>query len=570
MKNSKRVSISIILALALALLPFPQHMNENVKAASNTNYTVKKSIYGKLGKRPSSIEVTKPQTSTKKGVQSFPSSYDLRKLNKVTIPKSQGNNNDCWAFAATGALESDLLTKGLGNYDLSENNVVTGCLTSDYYDDGGNRDMATAYYARWAGPVNEDQDPDSQDSVINRGAFSPSVHVQDVLYLPNRTSSLDNAEIKSAIMNYGAIDSSMCWADEYYDPNRFTYYDNMDKSDDNNGPNHDITIVGWDDNYSKDNFYGSPSGNGAFICKNSWGTDWGDNGYFYVSYYDSVIGTDNTVFTAESSNNYDEIYQYDKNDMNSRHNFGTNQVWFANKFQADSKPQSLAAVSFYVTCENTYYEIYYSLGDNSFTNLKKLKTGYIDKAGYRTIKLDSMAEITPGQKYTVAVMLKTPTGDAWVPIERQDDYLGINVQAAKDRSYESYDGQTWRDVNEYKVCENVCLKAFTEDKPLVLQKDYTKWPDQTTTDVNKVWNVKFNNAVNSSTINSDNVYIYNNFQRKLKSSVWLDPDSKTIHVSVPSGTYQTGQSYTLVIDSGVSTLNGKKIAKPVVMNFTVK
>ena len=56
--------------------------------------------------------------------------------------------------------------------------------------------------------------------------------------------------------------------------------------------NHAVTIVGWDDNYSKDNFLITPPGDGAWIVKNSWVSEWGDNGYMYVSYYDGSLSTD--------------------------------------------------------------------------------------------------------------------------------------------------------------------------------------------------------------------------------------------------------------------------------------
>ena len=77
--------------------------------------------------------------------------------------------------------------------------------------------------------------------------------------------------------------------------------------------NHEVTIVGWDDNYAATNFHGAagaPPGNGAFIVKNSWGTSFGDRGYFYLSYYDTSI-QDVTAFTAEPTSNYAAEYQYD-------------------------------------------------------------------------------------------------------------------------------------------------------------------------------------------------------------------------------------------------------------------
>ena len=47
-------------------------------------------------------------------------------------------------------------------------------------------------------------------------------------------------------------------------------------------PNHDVVIIGWDDNYPQENFTTHPEGDGAFICKNSWGEEFGEDGYFLV------------------------------------------------------------------------------------------------------------------------------------------------------------------------------------------------------------------------------------------------------------------------------------------------
>ncbi|MEF2837224.1 MAG: C1 family peptidase [Oscillospiraceae bacterium] len=59
----------------------------------------------------------------------------------------------------------------------------------------------------------------------------------------------------------------------------------------NAGVNHAVTIVGWDDNYSAENFLEDkrPPADGAWIVRNSWGEDYGDGGYFYLSFYDQTI-----------------------------------------------------------------------------------------------------------------------------------------------------------------------------------------------------------------------------------------------------------------------------------------
>lgn len=94
----------------------------------------------------------------------------------------------------------------------------------------------------------------------------------------------------------------------YYSSEYAAYYYDGDET-----PNHDVVVVGWDDNFPKENFTIQPEGDGAFICKNSWGEEFGDDGYFYVSYYDTKICRKSVVYTRiGDKDNYDKIYQTDK------------------------------------------------------------------------------------------------------------------------------------------------------------------------------------------------------------------------------------------------------------------
>ncbi len=308
----------------------------------------------------------------------YPSRFDLRTLSKVTPVRDQGTASSCWAFATYASLESYLLPTESWNF--SENNMKN-LLGRDgdypegfdfYQYQGGNYIMSLAYLARWTGPVSEADDPYNATSITSPTDIPAKKHVQNVMFLPDRYNDIDNNNIKSTLTTYGAVYTSMFYYNIYFNETTKAYYYPYSGlySD---SPNHAVAIVGWDDNYSKTNFPTSPPADGAFIIKNSWGTDWGDQGYFYVSYNDTKIGLYNAVFTAESAQNYDNIYQYDPLGWVGSFGGTGHTEWGANMFTSNSS-ETLSAVSFYAVDTNTSYEIFiYKNPDKGPVNT----TGYL-------------------------------------------------------------------------------------------------------------------------------------------------------------------------------------------------
>ncbi len=382
---------------------------------------------------------------------SLPPDYDLRDTGKLPPVEDQGDLGTCWAFATFVSLESILPE----NEDFSENNMRNMHGFDINPDQGGNVIIATAYLARWDGPIPEVDDP----YPYGRSIDEPSVeHVQNVFFIPPRTGSQDNANVKSAIMNLGAVYSTIYWNEKYYNPSNAAYYYSGSRD-----PNHAVDIVGWDDDYSRILFKPPAPGDGAFVVRNSWGPDWGDGGYFYVSYYDSAIGKDNAVFTAESADNYQSIYQYDTLGWTGSFGYESDTAYFGNVFTAMG-PEDLAAVSLYTPVENTRYEIsVYTNPSNGPMSRSPVttKSGVIAVPGYHTISLNNEVPLHTGERFSVVVMITTPGYNYPVAIESPQPGFSSASTALPGESYVSSDGLEWEDLTDSYPDTNVCLKAFT-------------------------------------------------------------------------------------------------------------
>ncbi|HOE19157.1 MAG TPA: lectin like domain-containing protein, partial [Syntrophorhabdaceae bacterium] len=391
----------------------------------------------------------------------LPSSYDLRTQGKLTPVRDQGTGNTCWTFATYGSLESNLLPGEA--HDFSENHLKNthgfdwGC------NSGGNGDMSTAYLARWSGPVNETDDPYNPDSGVSPSGLLPRKHVQGVIYIPARSSASDNDNLKNAVMLAGAVMVNMNWTQDasYYNEGAYAYYYYGAS-----GSNHAVAIVGWDDNYDKANFPSAPPGNGAFIVRNSWGTSFGDGGYFYISYYDTRLAYSmNYLFhSGESTTNYSRIYQYDPLGWLGSFGYSNETGWFANIFTAQAS-ENLTAVSLYNTSLNSSYEIYIYTGVTPGVprsgTLAATDTGTIQYPGYTTVDLSSPVYLSSGERFSIVVKLTAPGVGTPIPLEKRIEGYSSGATASPGQSFVSSDGSFWSDLTSIYANDNVCLKGFT-------------------------------------------------------------------------------------------------------------
>jgi len=412
-----------------------------------------------LGLTPHPFDISYTNLITPDFKASLPANYNLRNENKLTPIRNQGQCGSCWAFATMGALESSF--KPLQERDFSEQHLIRNHGFQGDPCEGGNFYQAIAYLARWAGPMDESDIPYTYTSYDARSEVQK--HVQNVIFIPPRSGPKNNVLIKEAVMEYGAVSTSLFFDDSCYNPAHFAYYNKEIKE----GP-HAVAIVGWRDGFSKNRFLDIPPGNGAFIVRNSWGENWGEAGYFYVSYYDSYFASRDlsAVFRkAEPKVNYSDKYQYDFKGMTMPVGYPPSMVaWMANIFEARSD-SNLKAVSFYAMGSTNRATIYVytnvETGKPISGTLFLKKTIYFYSPGYYTVRFKQIP-IKQYEKFSVVVRLNTGGWEYPIPTEMPIEDYTENVKAGRGQSFISYDGKHWSDIVKHFKNTNVCLKAFTK------------------------------------------------------------------------------------------------------------
>ncbi len=385
----------------------------------------------------------------------LPVRYDLRALGRTTSARQQDACGACWVFASYAALEGALLPGE--QWDFSENHVKN---TFGFAGDpciGGNQHKVLAYLARWAGPVTEADDPYVPTVGTSPAGLAVRKHLQNVLFLPNRTGPLDTAAIKQAVMNVGPVYCAMTWSYSQMNFATDAFYYSGSRID-----NHAVAIVGWDDNFDASRFLRRPAGPGAWICKNSVGTYFGDNGYFYVSYYDSGFAYEVTVFCKpESTSNYSRNYQYDPLGDTGYIGSGSNTAFYSNVFTAEAT-EPVAAAAFYAASPNTSYTVrlYTDVGDTPTSGkLASSASGVTVTPGYFTVSIPPVT-VFEGSRFAVSVEVTTPTTVKPIPVEYYI-YGYSHCSANPGESWVSADGVSWRDMATVIRHANVCVKAFT-------------------------------------------------------------------------------------------------------------
>ena len=446
-----------------------------------------------------------PEVDSNIGIASYalyPGTYNANEERFVTEVKNQRNTSLCWAFSLASNLETSLLTREQKYYDLSEEqlayfwanrvndplgNTPNDKITrtqSDYHGTGNGR-VASFFLSTWSGMTTEEKVPFQSSAVTwpDSLAYDTSAYMEDAIF-----SQYTVDRTKQLLMEYNSVSAMIYMLDNYYYPDTASY-----SCPQSGLVNHAVTIVGWDDTYSKENFPSASGVNndGAWIVKNSYGKNWGKNGYFYLSYEDKSI-TNLVSNTAMTTPAYPNNYFYDgaaAGTFTFPGNTINNGYYVSNIFKAtagNGKDEELGEIVTAVPQDNTDFQI------QVYTDLKNTSDptsgtpAYAEPvdytqplAGIHTIHLNTPVKIPQGTFYSVVIRI--PDGSNKFYVEKtttSTSWFTATAGIDPDQSFFSTSGKKWYDAgNQYNCCFSVKAHTKTLDSSTVVTPSVEPTPD---------------------------------------------------------------------------------------------
>ena len=453
----------------------------------------------------------------------LPYAYDLREHGLVSAVKNQGMYGTCWAHAMLASIESNEIAE-VPDIDLSEWHLAH---YNFQYDERKPEDTLAAGSLYWEplqllmnriGPVYEadcpygDEAPDLTKSPQELQKEACLEALDYFYYSPwkNNTFEPAPAAVKQAI--YSGHSLGFAVGQVYFDTVCYcqenqTYFCSKEHSGEveaSLGENpvingHAMCIVGWDDNFPASAFHFTPPMDGAWLVKNSWGPNWGDGGYFWLSYAEDWIG-DFYYLDTEPASVHDSFFSHDcgyQGQLFMTKNETDSELHYANVFRPETDTcitdVMLCCVHPEDTLEVTVYSGLQDLNDPTSGTASKTMTLQLPHEEYQTVPLPEPVFVRKGEAFSVTVKVtgtsvKIPceiAQDGFRFIKEKDGYfytygyghgsmsMGMNqltAYFAEQESFVSADGRQWTDCYsaKTKMCGNnlltkvgnVCVRAL--------------------------------------------------------------------------------------------------------------
>lgn len=404
----------------------------------------------------------------------LPSYYNSYKEGYVTYVKDQGYTDNCWAYACMNALESSMLRMGLADKKdlrLSERQMAYFTYrprgirrwesmmaggdrfrmfgeNGPYYE-GGTRDAYVSTLARRAG-ASDNTELSNYWNMPRWAYYRSDVHLDRALYLPDVANTdlkkkkgkyvieylgidkLSRDILKKHIMDYGAANISYAADEDFYDDDHSSHYVNKSGKD-WLFADHEVSVVGWDDKFSRKKFAKKPKHDGAWIIKNTWGKGEGDKGFIYLSYWDTSIIEPTVLIPAnekykkgKTDHRTDSMYQYDGVRFGDGMLASKKPVEGANIFETRNRT---AIRSLGVSTFNPYTRVTLVVnkgvkkGDPTSGQEVFSKQLVYKYPGYYTVYLPKGVKLKAGERFSVRCMQQSKTGKwFYLPLESQEIY----------------------------------------------------------------------------------------------------------------------------------------------------
>lgn len=436
-----------------------------------------------------------------KSENELPASFDLREHGLVSSVKKQDPYGTCWAHAAMASLESLMIaddpTVDLSEWHLSHfmfigESGMLGSTDYDYLQNGGSTEDAYALLMNQVGPMREADypydsgTPDATKSIKEMQKEAclevTAWHKSDDPDIIKKTLYNGCAPTFSVLHSYLKTSCYNSYYGTLYYPEELADQIDAEFPPHTQRQGHAMTLVGWDDNYPAENFNYTPESDGAWLLKNSWGPEWGDAGYVWISYEDDAIGNI-SWFDVQPASTHDQCFSHDNlgptGTLSMKMNNQDTEAYYANVFVPE-EDCCLTDLMLYCTDPDDTLEVtvYTGLNDRNDPTSgtpSPVSEYHLPYEGYQYVPLEQNVSVQAGEPFSVCVKASGKAG-AHIPCElgmettkilkNREGYLfgnfigmdsaSMSIEQQKKyfhehESFISTNGTAWTDVADDKV-----------------------------------------------------------------------------------------------------------------------